>query len=171
MSKTSASSFLTAILFSAEADAENPTGASSSVAAPTYMLTLTVEGVRAAEGEIMAQLLKADHSTGKAPPLLGIQAPATAGVTTLTFTGLEASEQAFANYGADWLVEDHVFVPKRGGSGEDDGWLLGTAVNWKRQKTALNILDARDPGTGPIARTWLEEPLPLGFHGQFVQGA
>jgi carotenoid cleavage dioxygenase len=84
---------------------------------------------------------------------------------------LDTGKQACAYYGEDWLVEEHVFVPKRGGSGEDDGWLLGTALNWKLQKTALNILDARDPCAGPLARIWLDQPLPLGFHGQFVHGA
>jgi carotenoid cleavage dioxygenase len=83
---------------------------------------------------------------------------------------LDTGKQEFAVYGADWLAEEHVFVPAPGGSREDDGWLVGTALNWKTQQTALNILDARNPGAGPVARIWLDQPLPLGFHGQFVRG-
>jgi all-trans-8'-apo-beta-carotenal 15,15'-oxygenase len=75
--------------------------------------------------------------------------------------------QLFA-YGDDWMAEEHVFVPRPGGTAEDDGWLLGTALNWKRQQTALSLFDARRPGAGPIARAWLDVPMPLGFHGQFA---
>lgn len=84
---------------------------------------------------------------------------------------LDTGHQAFAYYGADWLAEEHVFVPRPGGTREDDGWLVGTALNWKKQRTVLNILDAKDPGAGPLARVWLDQALPLGFHGQFVNGA
>jgi all-trans-8'-apo-beta-carotenal 15,15'-oxygenase len=82
---------------------------------------------------------------------------------------LETGRHTFAIFGADWLVEEHVFVPRPGGVGEDDGWLIGTALNWKTQTTALNIIDARRPDRGPIARISLRQPLPLGFHGQFAQ--
>lgn len=118
MTKTSASSFLIAILFSAAAHAEAPAGASSSVAAPTYTLTMTVEGVRTAEGQIMAQLLKADDTTGTAPPLFGIRAPAIAGVTALSFTGLEAGDYAvrvFHDEDSDGEMKTNAFgMPKEG---------------------------------------------------------
>lgn len=83
---------------------------------------------------------------------------------------LETGRQTFAVYGDDWMVEEHVFVPRPGASTEDDGWLVGTALNWRRQKTALNIFDARNLAAGPLARAWLDVAIPLGFHGQFVQG-
>ncbi len=81
---------------------------------------------------------------------------------------LETGRYNFALYGADWMVEEHVFVPKPGASQEDDGWLIGAALNWQKQQTALSVFDARRPDTGPLARFWLLSALPLGFHGQFA---
>jgi carotenoid cleavage dioxygenase len=81
---------------------------------------------------------------------------------------LETGDQRFARFGDGWMVEEPVFVPRAGGTAEDDGWLICTALNWRSQRTALTILDARTPQNGPLARAWLDLPLPLGFHGQFV---
>ncbi|MCU0881777.1 MAG: carotenoid oxygenase family protein, partial [Hyphomonadaceae bacterium] len=81
---------------------------------------------------------------------------------------LESGHHALASFGPDWMVEEHVFVPRPGATAEDDGWLVGTALNWRRQQTALNVLDARNPQAGPLARAWLDVAMPLGFHGQFL---
>lgn len=83
---------------------------------------------------------------------------------------LERGRHSFAAYGADWMVEEHVFAPRANARSEDDGWLIGTALNWRERKTALSIFDARRPDAGPVARAWLEVGMPLGFHGQFVAG-
>jgi carotenoid cleavage dioxygenase len=81
---------------------------------------------------------------------------------------LETGHNQYFRYGPDWLVEEHVFVPKPGGSSEDDGWLVGTALNWKKQKSALTIFDARHPDRGLLTRAWLDKAVPLGLHGTFV---
>jgi all-trans-8'-apo-beta-carotenal 15,15'-oxygenase len=83
---------------------------------------------------------------------------------------VETGRHSFAQYGQDWMVEEHVFVPRPGGTREDDGWLIGTALNWRQQKSALSVFDARNLERGPLARAWLEVAMPLGFHGQFVAG-
>jgi all-trans-8'-apo-beta-carotenal 15,15'-oxygenase len=76
-------------------------------------------------------------------------------------------------YGAEHLVEEHVFVPRhpdhRGSRTEGNGWLVGTTLHWPTRRTCFNILDAQHLSDGPIARAWLPMPAPLGFHGQFVQ--
>jgi all-trans-8'-apo-beta-carotenal 15,15'-oxygenase len=77
--------------------------------------------------------------------------------------------QRFA-FGNGWLAEEHVFVPRPGGTREDDGWLVGTALNYKRAQTCLNVFRADRLSDGPIARAWLHVAMPLGFHGQFVGG-
>jgi all-trans-8'-apo-beta-carotenal 15,15'-oxygenase len=77
--------------------------------------------------------------------------------------------QRFA-FGDGWLAEEHVFVPRPGATREDDGWLVGTALNYKRSQTCLNIFRADHLTDGPIARAWLDVAMPLGFHGQFVGG-
>jgi all-trans-8'-apo-beta-carotenal 15,15'-oxygenase len=83
---------------------------------------------------------------------------------------VDTGRHSFAQYGPDWMVEEHVFVPRPGATAEDDGWLVGTALNWRRQRTALSVFDARHLERGVVARAWLEVAMPLGFHGQFVAG-
>jgi all-trans-8'-apo-beta-carotenal 15,15'-oxygenase len=79
------------------------------------------------------------------------------------------ANQRFA-FGDGWLAEEHVFVPRPGSTREDDGWLLGTALNYKRAQTCLNVFRADRLSDGPVARAWLDAAMPLGFHGQFVAG-
>ncbi|MFN0185150.1 MAG: carotenoid oxygenase family protein [Aquabacterium sp.] len=72
------------------------------------------------------------------------------------------------DYGAHQIVEEHVFVPKPGGRGELDAWLLGTTFDARRQATVLNLLDAAHIEDGPLAQAVLPYWLPLGFHGNFT---
>jgi carotenoid cleavage dioxygenase len=72
------------------------------------------------------------------------------------------------DYGAHQIVEEHVVVPKPGGRGELDAWLLGTTFDAKRQATVLNLLDAARIEDGPVAQAVLPYWLPLGFHGNFT---
>lgn len=81
---------------------------------------------------------------------------------------LDRGRNSLFRYGPGWMVEEHQFVPRAGGQGEDDGWLIGTALNWKLQRSALSIFDARHPDRGFLARAWLDRAMPLGLHAQFV---
>jgi all-trans-8'-apo-beta-carotenal 15,15'-oxygenase len=75
-------------------------------------------------------------------------------------------------YGADVMVEEHVFVPNRAGSGrEGDGWLLGTALDLKRGQMLFSVFDAQQLAAGPIAQGVLPRVMPLGLHGVFVPAA
>lgn len=71
-------------------------------------------------------------------------------------------------YGAEYLVEEHVFVPKARADREGAGWLLGTALHWPSRRTCLSLFDAERLADGPVARAWAPLPAPLGFHGAFV---
>lgn len=83
---------------------------------------------------------------------------------------LEQGRNQTFHYGSDWMVEEHVFVPKPGAVDEDDGWLVGTALNWVDQQSALTIFDATRPGEDFVARAWLGATAPLGLHGDFRPG-
>jgi all-trans-8'-apo-beta-carotenal 15,15'-oxygenase len=72
------------------------------------------------------------------------------------------------DYGAGSVVEEHIVVPKPGGRDELDAWLLGTTYDIARQRTRLNLLDARRLADGPIAQATLPYALPYGFHGNFT---
>ena len=71
------------------------------------------------------------------------------------------------DFGSGVIPEEHVFVPWREGGAEDDGWLVGTFLDYERGASGVAVFDARRIGDGPIARASLDYPLPLGFHGQF----
>ena len=71
------------------------------------------------------------------------------------------------DYGPGVLPEEHVFVPRPSPHGEDDGWLLGPFLDYGRAASGLAVFDARHVADGPVARAWLDYPLPLAFHGHF----
>ena len=56
-------------------------------------------------------------------------------------------------------------LPKPGGWGELDVWLLGTPFASRAQATVLLLLDAALIEDGPVAQASLPYVLPLGFHG------
>lgn len=67
------------------------------------------------------------------------------------------------DFGSHQLVEEFLFVAN--GAGERDGWLIGTTLNLKAQKTELHLLNAAKLSDGPVATWQASLPLPLSFHG------
>lgn len=73
------------------------------------------------------------------------------------------------HYGADVMVEEHLFVPRRPGEGrEGDGWLIGTAIDLRRRQMLFSVFDAQRLADGPMAQGTLARVMPFGFHGTFV---
>ena len=85
------------------------------------------------------------------------------------WSGAISKAESF-DYGPGRIPEEHIFVPKPGGRREDDGWLIGTVLDWRKGVSGLSLFDARAVAAGPVAQAWLPYPLPLGFHGAFVRG-
>ena len=71
------------------------------------------------------------------------------------------------DYGPGTLPEEHVFVPRPAARREDEGWLLGPFLDYGRGRSGIAVFDARHVADGPVARVWLDYPLPLAFHGHF----
>lgn len=67
------------------------------------------------------------------------------------------------DFGDHQLVEEFLFVA--GGTGERNGWLMGTTLNLKERKTELHVLDAERVSEGPKVTWRASLPLPLTFHG------
>jgi all-trans-8'-apo-beta-carotenal 15,15'-oxygenase len=86
----------------------------------------------------------------------------------LQLTDTDSGRTRRFDYGAQWVAEEHILVPKPGKGGELDAWLLGTTFDARRQATVLNLLDAARLEDGPIAQAVLPYALPLGFHGNFT---
>ena len=81
---------------------------------------------------------------------------------------LEAGTTDAFDYGPGTLAEEHVFVPRRIPRSEDDGWLVGAFLDYARGLTGIAVFDATRVADGPMARAWLDYPLPLAFHGHFT---
>lgn len=78
-----------------------------------------------------------------------------------------AGRRRVHRYADGVLAEEHLFVPRPGSSTPDDGWLVGTLLDARRDRHGLAVLDARRVDAGPIAEAWLPYAMPLGFHGTF----
>ena len=81
---------------------------------------------------------------------------------------LERATTDSFDFGPGTLVEEHVFVPNPSARYEDDGWLIGPIHDSVRGASAVAVFDARHVADGPVARAWLDYPLPLAFHGHFT---
>ena len=80
---------------------------------------------------------------------------------------LERGTRDAFDFGSGVVPEEHIFVPRRDTGPEDDGWLVGTFLDYERGVSRVAVFDARRVGDGPVARAWLDYSFPLGFHGQF----
>ncbi|MEZ5659954.1 MAG: carotenoid oxygenase family protein [Burkholderiaceae bacterium] len=78
----------------------------------------------------------------------------------------ERGHLARFDYGAHTLAEEHLFVAAPGGR-EGEGWLLGTAFDWRAHRTRLSVFDASHLADGPVATAELPYGLPLGLHGRW----
>ena len=72
---------------------------------------------------------------------------------------MDSGRQDAYRYGADVMVEEHLFVPRAGTLGEGEGWVIGTALDLKRQQMLWSVFDAKSLASGPLAQ---------GLHGTFM---
>ena len=68
-------------------------------------------------------------------------------------------------FGAGHVVEEAIFVPRPGGSGERDAWLVAPSINLRAGVTELHVFDAGRVADGPLATWRADVALPAGFHG------
>jgi carotenoid cleavage dioxygenase len=64
-----------------------------------------------------------------------------------------------------------VFVPARGGTSEDDGYLMSFVYDPADNRSELVIIDASNVTADPVARVHLPVRVPAGFHGSWVADA
>ncbi|MCV7230309.1 carotenoid oxygenase family protein [Mycolicibacterium komossense] len=64
-----------------------------------------------------------------------------------------------------------VFVPRESATGEDDGWMMSLWWNPFTRLSELLIHDALHFGAEPVARVKLNQRVPMGFHGNWVDGS
>ena len=66
------------------------------------------------------------------------------------------------------ILVEPTFVPRPGGTAEDDGWVLTVGYEEARHRSRLMIFDAAHVDDGPVAEAWLPFHLPMSYHGAFT---
>lgn len=87
---------------------------------------------------------------------------------------LETGKVDRYDYGANCLLEEHIFVADHKRPAVNDvvqGWLIGLHFDLQQSQTKLAVLDAYDLAAGPQAVVTLPYGLPPGLHGNFVPAA
>jgi all-trans-8'-apo-beta-carotenal 15,15'-oxygenase len=69
------------------------------------------------------------------------------------------------DFGGRQIVEEAVFVPKPGRSGEAEAWLVAPSINLAEGVTELHLFEAARVADGPVASWRADVALPAGFHG------
>jgi 8'-apo-carotenoid 13,14-cleaving dioxygenase len=106
--------------------------------------------------------------TGK-PYRYGYCASPSEGVTWPTFKyDLHTGGREVFDHGAGRAAGEPVFVPRQGGTAEDDGWLMTFVHDDNTSSAELAVWDAQDFARGYVARVPLPQRVPFGFHGNWV---
>jgi carotenoid cleavage dioxygenase len=75
------------------------------------------------------------------------------------------------DHGAGRSTGEAVFVPRQGGTAEDDGWLMSYVYDATTDRSHVVVLHAQDLAAGPVATVHLPQRVPFGFHGNWVPDA
>lgn len=67
---------------------------------------------------------------------------------------------------AQRVCGEPVYIPKPGGSAEDEAWIGFLGFDGERGESFFEVLEAQSLGF--VARVWLGEFVPVGFHGHFI---
>jgi carotenoid cleavage dioxygenase len=84
---------------------------------------------------------------------------------------LERGTSETRHFGAGNGVGEPLFVHRKPGADEDDGYVLVLNYHQERNASAFFVLDARNIAGGPIAEIRVPHRVPYGFHGNWVPAA
>jgi len=83
---------------------------------------------------------------------------------------LESGAKTVHEYGDGRFGDEPVFVPRPGGTDEDDGWLVTMVRTPADDKHEIEVWPAQDMAAEPIARVQIPRHVPVGFHAAWVPG-
>lgn len=89
-------------------------------------------------------------------------------LNTLVRLDLEDGAQQTYNYPHTEIPEEHLFVPAHSRSSENEGWIVGTSIDWDQVETRLNVFEPNHISDGPVASATVQRLMPLGLHGCYV---
>lgn len=100
--------------------------------------------------------------------IAGGGAPNRPGATSISMQDWSTGKSQTYDFGANYMVEEHLFIPKPGKPAETDAWLVGAAINLRAGRSELWVFDAADIAAGPVAVWQADYSWPLGFHGTWA---
>ncbi|MGX1480560.1 UNVERIFIED_CONTAM: carotenoid cleavage dioxygenase-like enzyme [Streptomyces canus] len=109
------------------------------------------------------------HDFGYYAATRGVGDWLTDGVAKHDFTSGRTDVQELG--GALASPSEPVFVPREGGTAEDDGWILTIWWDPATDRSELVVQNAQDFTAAPVARIRLNHRVPLGFHGSWASAA
>jgi len=90
------------------------------------------------------------------------------GGSALALQDWSSGKAQIYDFGSKYMVEEHLFIPKPGGTSEKDSWLIGTAINTRAQRSEVWAFDVANIEGGPVAVWQADYAWPLGFHGTWA---
>lgn len=61
-----------------------------------------------------------------------------------------------------------VFIPRAGGTAEDDGWVVLYTYDTEAERSEMRIIDAQDFSGAPVAKVFTPQRVPFGAHGNWM---
>lgn len=101
------------------------------------------------------------YAATKAPKVPG------ASFDTLVHIDLESGKRREWDAGTGCYVHEPVFVPRKEGAAEGDGFVVSLVYDTARNISDFIVLDTDDVSKGPVARVELPTRVPFGFHGNW----
>lgn len=83
----------------------------------------------------------------------------------------ETGKVRYRVLGRSSYTNEPLFIPRREGAAEGDGYLITTVYNADEGVTDLLLLDAMDLDREPVATVRARHRVPYGFHGTWVPAA
>jgi len=74
-------------------------------------------------------------------------------------------------YGQNRFGGEAVYVPRKNGKSEDDGFLMTFIFDANSDKSHFVVFDAKTMSSKPLVRVVLPQRVPYGFHGLFIEEA
>ena len=91
-------------------------------------------------------------------------------LSAISRVDMESGAVASFDFGPGHIVSEPIFVPRPGGTADDDGWLVGTVYNPGRRAGDGVVFDAHCVEDGPVCTMRLPVNTGMSFHGTWRKG-
>lgn len=98
----------------------------------------------------------------------GLEEPPGTDPISLIKRDLVTGRTEIRRFPTDEIPSEPVFVPRAGGTEEDDGWVMTYETNLRSGTSRFVVYDARGLTSEPVATVHLPVRVPTAFHGSWI---